>query len=97
MLRFFTQKTVPTPTEFADTMDELYGVLDNAGWPDGRWVGFSLGDALMAAKLLLDAAVSEAAESGLTDGEGDKPSADGRRSRRRCERGDRGGWQGPAM
>lgn len=96
MLRFFKRKTVPTPTEFAEATEELYRVLDDAGWPHGRWVGHAHGDALMAAKLRLDAAVSEAAECGLTDGEGDEPSADRRRSRRRHERGDRGGWQGPA-
>ncbi len=95
VLRLFKRKTVPTPPEFADALGELYRVLDDAGWPYGRWVGSPRGDALMAAKLRLDAAISEAAACGLTDGEGDELSTDRGRSRRRHERGDRGGWQGP--
>lgn len=96
MLRFFKRKAVPSPCEFSEALAELYRLLDHAAWPLGRWVGAAQGDALMAAKLRLDEAMSEAQRSGLLDADGDERRADGR-SARRPKRDDQGGWRGPAQ
>jgi len=65
-VRFFKRKTIPTADEFDVTMEELYQLLANVGFPRGSWVGGKRGDVLMTAKLTLDKAFREAYACGLT-------------------------------
>jgi hypothetical protein len=97
-VRFFKRKTIPTAGEFDAAMEGLYQLLDDAGFPDGLWVGGEHGDVLMTAKLTLDKAFREAYACGLTTTRiADEPRAERSDSEATTERGGVGAfWVGPA-
>ena len=97
-LRFFKRKTIPTATEFDAAMEELYQLLDDAGFPGGQWVGGEHGELLMTAKLTLDKAFREAYACGLTTTRiADEPREEHSASGATTERGGVGAfWVGPA-